>query len=150
MNFDQDKNNHKGKRKSSKATNNSLKVVYISSPMKVATSASRFKSLVQELTGKNSDISRYMDNDINYAGRGDFRETDFSRSQEKESSEEYRKLSSSITPNNITPTSSDSVLETRVVDSVLVSQMNDRFQDIFSANEFSYDPAQMDICSWEF
>ncbi|KAD4982824.1 hypothetical protein R6Q59_002450 [Mikania micrantha] len=36
-----------------------LKVVYISSPMKVKTSASRFRSLVQELTGRDSDISRY-------------------------------------------------------------------------------------------
>ncbi|CAA0838885.1 Sigma factor binding protein 1- chloroplastic [Striga hermonthica] len=149
MNLDQNKNNHKGKRKSSKATNNSLKVVYISSPMKVATSASRFKSLVQELTGKNSDISRYMDNDSNYAGGGDFREIDFSRSHEKESSEEYRRLSSSVTPEN-TPTTSDSVLETRAMDSGLVSQMNDQFEDIFSVNEFDYDTVGMDICSWEF
>ncbi|KAI3796429.1 hypothetical protein L1987_39099 [Smallanthus sonchifolius] len=36
-----------------------LKVVHISSPMKVKTSASRFRSLVQELTGRDSDISRY-------------------------------------------------------------------------------------------
>ncbi|KAJ0444670.1 putative sigma factor binding protein [Helianthus annuus] len=39
--------------------NNNLKVVYISSPMKVKTSASRFRSLVQELTGRDSDITRY-------------------------------------------------------------------------------------------
>ncbi|KAI3764220.1 hypothetical protein L2E82_14224 [Cichorium intybus] len=38
---------------------NKLKVVYISSPMKVKTSASRFRALVQELTGRDSDISRY-------------------------------------------------------------------------------------------
>ncbi|EPS64879.1 hypothetical protein M569_09902, partial [Genlisea aurea] len=36
-----------------------LKVVYISTPMKVKTSASNFRSLVQQLTGKNSDISQY-------------------------------------------------------------------------------------------
>ncbi|KVH97370.1 VQ-like protein [Cynara cardunculus var. scolymus] len=36
-----------------------LKVVYISSPMKVKTSASKFRALVQELTGRHSDISRY-------------------------------------------------------------------------------------------
>ncbi|CAI9770460.1 unnamed protein product [Fraxinus pennsylvanica] len=40
---------------------NSLKVVYISSPMKVKTSVSRFPSLVQELTGRHSDVSRYME-----------------------------------------------------------------------------------------
>ncbi|KAL4586309.1 hypothetical protein LXL04_010945 [Taraxacum kok-saghyz] len=42
---------------------NKLKVVYISSPMKVTTSASRFRTLVQELTGRDSDISRY---DVGY------------------------------------------------------------------------------------
>ncbi|KAF5742461.1 hypothetical protein HS088_TW09G00509 [Tripterygium wilfordii] len=38
-----------------------LKVVYISSPMKVKTCASKFRALVQELTGKDSDIARLMD-----------------------------------------------------------------------------------------
>lgn len=42
-----------------KKENNKLKVVYISSPMKVKTSASRFRALVQELTGRDSDISQY-------------------------------------------------------------------------------------------
>ncbi|GJR34809.1 VQ-like protein [Tanacetum coccineum] len=46
-----------------KKDNNKLKVVHISSPMKVKTSASRFRALVQELTGRDSDISRY---DVNY------------------------------------------------------------------------------------
>ncbi|KAF5203372.1 hypothetical protein FRX31_007041 [Thalictrum thalictroides] len=46
-----------------------VKVVYISNPMKVKTSASDFRALVQELTGQDSDIadaSRYseMDDDI--------------------------------------------------------------------------------------
>ncbi|KAI3844237.1 hypothetical protein MKX03_032308 [Papaver bracteatum] len=34
-----------------------VKVVYISNPMKVKTSVSEFRSLVQELTGRDSDIS---------------------------------------------------------------------------------------------
>ncbi|CAH9085492.1 unnamed protein product [Cuscuta epithymum] len=38
-----------------------VKVVYISSPMKVKTSASRFRSLVQQLTGRHSDIARIME-----------------------------------------------------------------------------------------
>ena len=46
-----------------KKRNLSLKVVYISSPMKVTTSAARFRALVQQLTGKNSDIGPYMDSD---------------------------------------------------------------------------------------
>nr|XP_016436068.1 PREDICTED: sigma factor binding protein 1, chloroplastic-like [Nicotiana tabacum] len=38
-----------------------IKVVYISTPMKVKTSASRFRALVQELTGPDSDIARIME-----------------------------------------------------------------------------------------
>ncbi|OIS95963.1 hypothetical protein A4A49_20961 [Nicotiana attenuata] len=38
-----------------------IKVVYISTPMKVKTSASRFRALVQELTGPDSDIVRIME-----------------------------------------------------------------------------------------
>ncbi|XP_062093108.1 sigma factor binding protein 1, chloroplastic-like [Humulus lupulus] len=38
-----------------------VKVVYISSPMKVKTSASEFRALVQELTGINSDAERFME-----------------------------------------------------------------------------------------
>ncbi|KAJ4971442.1 hypothetical protein NE237_004541 [Protea cynaroides] len=36
-----------------------VKVVYISNPMKVKTSASEFRALVQELTGKDSDLGNY-------------------------------------------------------------------------------------------
>ncbi|XP_055814972.1 sigma factor binding protein 2, chloroplastic-like [Solanum dulcamara] len=56
------KNNKKQTRRddhNSKKSN--IKVVYISTPMKVKTSASRFRSLVQELTGRNSDIERIME-----------------------------------------------------------------------------------------
>ncbi|KAM1263345.1 hypothetical protein ACFX15_027846 [Malus domestica] len=38
-----------------------VKVVYISSPMKVQTSASEFRALVQELTGRDSDAERFME-----------------------------------------------------------------------------------------
>ncbi|PON98753.1 VQ motif containing protein [Trema orientale] len=38
-----------------------VKVVYISSPMKVKTSASKFRALVQELTGINSDAERFIE-----------------------------------------------------------------------------------------
>lgn len=41
--------------------NKSIKVVYISSPMKVKTSASEFRALVQELTGINSDAERFLE-----------------------------------------------------------------------------------------
>ncbi|VFQ75882.1 unnamed protein product [Cuscuta campestris] len=38
-----------------------VKVVYISTPMKVKTSAAGFRSLVQRLTGRHSDIARIME-----------------------------------------------------------------------------------------
>ncbi|KAL6009816.1 hypothetical protein ACLOJK_000245 [Asimina triloba] len=37
-----------------------IKVVYISSPMRVEASASQFRSLVQELTGRDSDHSIHL------------------------------------------------------------------------------------------
>lgn len=48
-----------------KSNNNPIKVVYISNPMKVKTSASEFRALVQELTGQNAepipDPSRFQE-----------------------------------------------------------------------------------------
>ncbi|KAF3961263.1 hypothetical protein CMV_014103 [Castanea mollissima] len=44
------------KAKQPKKNNNPVKVVYISNPMKVKTSASQFRALVQELTGQNSEL----------------------------------------------------------------------------------------------
>lgn len=40
-----------------------IKVVYISSPMKVKTSAAEFRATVQGLTGRDSDVARLMDAD---------------------------------------------------------------------------------------
>lgn len=58
----------KSKKKQSKRRDRKkdIKVVYISSPMKVKTCASQFRALVQELTGKDSNAAvRFMDNDGN-------------------------------------------------------------------------------------
>lgn len=51
-------NNHvmKGK-KQNKKNKKEVKVTYISSPMKVKTSASNFRALVQELTGQDSNVA---------------------------------------------------------------------------------------------
>ncbi|XP_023542375.1 sigma factor binding protein 1, chloroplastic-like [Cucurbita pepo subsp. pepo] len=49
------------KRRSRKSAAADFKVVYISNPMKVKTSASRFRSLVQKLTGLDSDAERFME-----------------------------------------------------------------------------------------
>ncbi|PIA60143.1 hypothetical protein AQUCO_00400796v1 [Aquilegia coerulea] len=50
---------HQGKSssKQAKSKKKPVKVVYISNPMKVKTSASDFRALVQELTGQDSDIA---------------------------------------------------------------------------------------------
>ncbi|XP_010548817.1 PREDICTED: uncharacterized protein LOC104820144 [Tarenaya hassleriana] len=55
MDRPRNKKNMMGKRRKSKKED--IKVVYISSPIKVKTSASEFRALVQELTGKDSDIA---------------------------------------------------------------------------------------------
>lgn len=49
-----------GKRRTS-SRKSGVKVVYISSPMKVKTSASEFRMIVQELTGRDSDVVRIME-----------------------------------------------------------------------------------------
>ncbi|XP_004142385.1 uncharacterized protein LOC101217123 [Cucumis sativus] len=48
-------------KRSKKSAGAGFKVVYISSPMKVKTSASKFRSLVQKLTGQDSDAERFME-----------------------------------------------------------------------------------------
>lgn len=49
------------KRQAKKISKKPIKVVYISTPMKVKTSASKFRDLVQELTGRDSDTTRYVE-----------------------------------------------------------------------------------------
>ncbi|KAK1278216.1 hypothetical protein QJS04_geneDACA003581 [Acorus gramineus] len=50
------------KQQPTKAKKKPIKVVYISNPMRVETSPSKFRSLVQELTGQDSDVSRFENN----------------------------------------------------------------------------------------
>ncbi|KAJ7982359.1 sigma factor binding protein 1, chloroplastic-like [Quillaja saponaria] len=69
-------NQMKCKRRQSKRVDakKGIKVVYISSPMKVKTSASKFRALVQELTGQDSDTARFMDLEANNgAENGDYK-----------------------------------------------------------------------------
>ncbi|XVE90719.1 hypothetical protein DITRI_Ditri20bG0099900 [Diplodiscus trichospermus] len=56
----------KAKSKKKKNTNKPIKVVYISNPMKVTTSASKFRALVQELTGQDAELpdpTKFTDTD---------------------------------------------------------------------------------------
>lgn len=48
--------------KLAKTTKKPIKVVYISNPVKFTTSASEFRALVQDLTGRDSDLPFDMDN----------------------------------------------------------------------------------------
>ncbi|KAL6130108.1 hypothetical protein ACLB2K_068489 [Fragaria x ananassa] len=54
-------NNRSPKQSKRSRSSKGVKVVYISSPMKVQTSASKFRALVQELTGRDSDAERFME-----------------------------------------------------------------------------------------
>lgn len=54
-------NNRSPKQSKRSRASKDVKVVYISSPMKVKTSASEFRALVQELTGRDSDAERFME-----------------------------------------------------------------------------------------
>ncbi|KAL5220930.1 hypothetical protein ABZP36_025643 [Zizania latifolia] len=61
-----------GKGKRAKAAGKKpIKVVYISNPMRVKTSAAGFRALVQELTGRNADPSKYSPVDDFGAGAAD-------------------------------------------------------------------------------
>ncbi|KAJ4719700.1 sigma factor binding protein 1, chloroplastic-like [Melia azedarach] len=56
-------NPNKTPKGNAKTKKNPIKVTYISTPMKVkASSASEFRAIVQELTGKNSDVGDYNNN----------------------------------------------------------------------------------------
>ena len=77
-------NNHvmKGK-KQSKKNKKEVKVTYISSPMKVKTSASNFRALVQELTGQDSNVAD-MFVEVN-----DFVHVDYVQNQQKNSIQQW-------------------------------------------------------------
>lgn len=108
-----------------------IKVVYISSPMKVKTSASKFRSLVQELTGRDSDMARDR---IQHLIDNDQASSTFDHS-----------LSSWVPMMDLSfqesPTSSDSLVES--FDDVFASYMNQGFSSTFSSN-FPYELPDVD------
>ncbi|KAG0447234.1 hypothetical protein HPP92_006310 [Vanilla planifolia] len=53
-------NQAKPKKKKKQNLQQPLKVVYISNPMRVTTSPSGFRAIVQELTGRHSDIAEIL------------------------------------------------------------------------------------------
>lgn len=124
------------KTKSKRNVKSSLKVVYISSPMKVKTSAMRFRSLVQELTGRHSDVSRFMESD----GCNGFHEFD-----DQSGGNLLPKTLIDDSTQNESPTSSDSTpLEPMDNHSVFSSQMEKQFEEIFSSDLF-FDSSELDV-----
>ncbi|KZV47301.1 hypothetical protein F511_07724 [Dorcoceras hygrometricum] len=128
----------KRQKKSSKEKEgkDSLKVVYISSPMKVKTSASRFMSLVQQLTGKNSDITQYMEPKDGKLSRT-FIELDLNDRAlvtQEETIDHHRYLSS-ISNSNDTTTSCNST-SSFFHDGLTTSQMEEQFAGIFASTSF--------------
>lgn len=110
------KSRNKSNRKSS--SDSLLKVVYISSPMKVKTSASRFRTLVQELTGRESDISQFIDNNAREAQDFEILPDTYrvsnSMANDNKRNQHHLSLFPSFPvedPHRDSPTSSDSLLE---------------------------------------
>ncbi|KAA8537340.1 hypothetical protein F0562_026973 [Nyssa sinensis] len=121
-----------------------VKVVYISSPMKVKTSASRFRALVQELTGRHSDVSRLME--LNGSFTTDNSSHTNRNHQGLRSFEDHDHVSLAPVGDPVrreySPTSSDSFLEP-LDDAFISDHMDHKFTELFSSNLF-YDSLQLD------
>ncbi|KAK6928919.1 VQ protein [Dillenia turbinata] len=113
------KNQRQAKRKKRTA----IKVVYISSPVKVKTSASEFRALVQKLTGRESDAVRFTE--INSGASSWTLDHD----QELKAVDDY-----------VSPTSSVSMFEPS--DDVLGAEIEDDFARNFTSS-FLYDNPQV-------
>ncbi|XP_031111266.1 uncharacterized protein LOC116015363 [Ipomoea triloba] len=127
-----------------------VKVVYISTPMKVKTSASRFRSLVQELTGRHSDIARIMENndgatdfevfpDLDGAGAGDDDRVmigGLNDEGHRHSSPSFFRFPMVNNSVEESPTSSESLAEPPLDDHVFSSQVDEQFQAMFPLDLF--------------
>ncbi|KAK4339454.1 hypothetical protein RND71_040916 [Anisodus tanguticus] len=138
------KNNKKQrKRDDHNSKKSNVKVVYISTPMKVQTSASRFRSLVQELTGRDSDIARIMETngvtefeDINHGREG----VNELPSKSSSPSPSPSSSTSSLLPaksSDSSPISSESnyFVEPNF-DDLFSSQMEDRFLSLLASSNY--------------
>ncbi|KAI9157489.1 hypothetical protein LWI28_023400 [Acer negundo] len=135
---------HHQKRK--RCNKKGVKVVYISSPMKVKTCASKFRALVQELTGKDSDSTCCFPDP--YA---------FQKSPELPHHHLHRQESSYIGGGSLhdhqhpmmsteSPTFSDATepIDHDQYGDVFRSHRDDSYFGIFSSNLFSDQPFQLD------
>uniref|UniRef100_A0A5B6YQP6 VQ domain-containing protein n=1 Tax=Davidia involucrata TaxID=16924 RepID=A0A5B6YQP6_DAVIN len=119
-----------------------VKVVYISSPMKVKTSASKFRALVQELTGRHSDVSRFMELNGAFATDSQTNNLDHRGLIRSFDDHDHVSLAPVRDPRRESPTSSDSFLEP--LDDGFSSHMEHQFTGLFSSNLF-YESPQVDV-----
>ncbi|CAN4111377.1 unnamed protein product [Withania somnifera] len=145
------KNNKKQRKRDDLNSNKSnVKVVYISTPMKVKTSAARFRSLVQELTGRHSDIARIME--TNEAATAEFE--DIHREQKDDVNKLPAKSSSPSSSSslllqkssNSSPISSESnnyFMEPNF-DDLFSSQMEDQFLALLASSNYNFPPSSSD------
>lgn len=112
-----------------------FKVVYISTPMKVETCASQFRALVQELTGKDSDVADRLADYSNY---------DSSTPDHSPTNSEMTRAAAGDRVNNGQP-----LLHSNNIGSVLFDPVCDElmsegsFMGMFTSN-WSHDPSQFD------
>ncbi|KAK6933991.1 VQ protein [Dillenia turbinata] len=117
-------NHMKSQRQAKRKKRTAIKVVYISSPMKVKTRASEFRALVQKLTGRESDAVGFME--INSGANSWTLDHD----QELKAVDDY-----------VSPTSSGSVFEPS--DDVFAAEIEDDFARNFTCS-LLYDNPQVD------
>lgn len=141
------KSSNKSKQK--RSADSSLKVVYISSPMKVKTSASRFRTLVQELTGRDSDISRFMDTNAREAEDFEILPENYGVSNSRNNNNHNKHHLSAFPsfpmedPHRDSPTSSDSLQEQPPSFSDLM--MNEQYYQEFLKSDVFCDSSQLDV-----
>lgn len=144
------KNKKQRRRDDHNSKKSNVKVVYISTPMKVKTSASRFRSLVQELTGRDSDIERIMENngsitefeDIHHVHNNDVNELPAKSTSTSPSSSLLLAKSSDSSP--ISSESNNYFMEPNF-DDLFSSQMEEQFLSLLaSSNYYNLPPSTSD------
>ncbi|KAK3025647.1 hypothetical protein RJ639_040633 [Escallonia herrerae] len=125
------KNKSSSMRSRSSRKKEELKVVYISSPMKLKTSASRFRALVQELTGRDSDVSNSRFSHMVDGGCSEFVHEDHISGVALREEDRTRE----------SPASSESALD----QDVFGSSMVDRWDRMFDSNTFFESSPHFDV-----
>ncbi|XP_015084304.1 sigma factor binding protein 1, chloroplastic-like [Solanum pennellii] len=140
-------NNKKQKRKDGyKSKKANFKVVYISTPMKVKTSASRFRSLVQELTGQDSDIARIMETNGSITEYEDIHSErdDFNELPVKSSSPSSSSLLAKSSNSSPMSSESDNYFIEPNFDDLFDSQMQEQFLAFLASSNYNLPPSSGD------